>query len=645
MIDKVRKNPFGLKNNQKGAGLVEYGIVVGLISLLAIASVFGTGTEVKTVFCRVTDKLNYEFSEIGFMERVEYSCSEGTQDPEPTIPGAPIAVTDTGTAQGQQIIIPVLDNDSDPDGDTLTVTAVTAPGNGTATINGDNTITYNPDIGYEGSDTFTYTISDGALTDTANVDVSVTLGGGEQPFTAPSNAGVYASGHLFKDVGRVRYTIVTDNPGETIDFKFYVTGSNDLTKLLVSETLTLTNTETSYTVDLDQLTSNPEAPNFDHQYGRYGYFYARVNGSTKTESVFINVEDDILISSPLQYLHNDNNNGEYEHYYDMGSASIVETEHGNIIWAGVNDTLYKVNPSNGTIAERLIQNNSDVDYQIAIAPNGDVYTERGHYISGGSVNGSADPGRSIHYDEKSDYVYMTDFSIGSSWVEVWNTTLTTQIARSMTYDGTNSHSDLLGARGTAEGPNHFAVWDDDLDHFLIYDKGRTNMVGDMDFQPSRVISPKDDLGNDVTTSGHSSMNDDTLFYYTGGVIYAYNANSSSGNPIWSHDVGSLLNSGTDGYHDTGVLATNSTLYLPIEAAGFAHEHAYRPYNANTGVAGADIEPDDKDLVGNWGANVPNRNSFMDPNGNIWSSFPNSGTGSVAPYDIPNSGIYWVKTTP
>lgn len=575
------------------------------------------------------------------MERVEYSCSETGEEPQPAVAGAPDAVNDTADAEGAQIVVPVLDNDSDPDGDSLTVTEVSTPSNGAVTINGDNTITYVPNLGYEGADAFTYTISDGALTDTANVDVTVSLGEGEEPFTPPSDAGVYASGHLFKDVGRVRYTIVTDEPGETVEFKFYVTGANDSTNLLVSETLTLSGTQTDYIVDLDELTSNPEAPSFEHQYGRYGYFFARIDGTTRTESIFINVEDDILISSPLQHLHNDSDNGEYEHYYSINNTAIVETEHSRTVWAGQNDTLYEVDTSDGTISSRLIQDNSDVDYQIAIGSNGNIYTERGHYISEGSVFGSADPGRTIHYDEKTGYVYMTDLSTRTSWIEVWDETLTTELARSETYNGTDSHGEYLGARGTAEGPNHLAFWEQDNSHFLIYNKGRTDMAlaNDMDFQPNHIIYPRDESGDFITDSGHISMNDDTLFYYTGGVIYAYNANSNSGTPMWSQDVGALLNTGTDGYHDTGVIATNSTLYIPIEAAGFTHEHAYRPYNANTGGAGADIELNDKDLEDNWGANVPNRHSFMDPNGNIWASFPDSGNSASAPYDIPNSGIH------
>lgn len=86
---------------------------------------------------------------------------------------APVAVDDTATTvNGFPVTIPVLANDSDPDGDTLTVTSVTDPPNGTAVNNGDGTVTYTPDCGFFGIDTFNYTISDGqGGTDTGMVTV------------------------------------------------------------------------------------------------------------------------------------------------------------------------------------------------------------------------------------------------------------------------------------------------------------------------------------------------------------------------------------------------------------------------------------------------------------------------------------------
>ena len=62
--------------------------------------------------------------------------------------------------------IDVLANDSDPEGAPLTVRAVTQGANGTVAINPDGTVNYSPDEGFNGSDTFEYTVSDFALPET-----------------------------------------------------------------------------------------------------------------------------------------------------------------------------------------------------------------------------------------------------------------------------------------------------------------------------------------------------------------------------------------------------------------------------------------------------------------------------------------------
>ncbi len=55
----------------------------------------------------------------------------------------------------------VAGNDSDPDGDTLTFTKASDPTNGTVVVNTDGTYTYTPNADFHGTDSFTYTVSDG----------------------------------------------------------------------------------------------------------------------------------------------------------------------------------------------------------------------------------------------------------------------------------------------------------------------------------------------------------------------------------------------------------------------------------------------------------------------------------------------------
>ena len=78
------------------------------------------------------------------------------------------AATDEDTA----IAIDVAVNDSLAPGVTATIGIVTAPINGTLTISG-TTVTYLPSADFNGSDSFTYSITQGSESDTAVVTISV----------------------------------------------------------------------------------------------------------------------------------------------------------------------------------------------------------------------------------------------------------------------------------------------------------------------------------------------------------------------------------------------------------------------------------------------------------------------------------------
>jgi hypothetical protein len=73
----------------------------------------------------------------------------------------PIAINDEVETVSGSIIIDVLANDTDANGDALTVVGIAAPVTGSNQLNADGTITYTPQVGFVGIDTFTYTITDG----------------------------------------------------------------------------------------------------------------------------------------------------------------------------------------------------------------------------------------------------------------------------------------------------------------------------------------------------------------------------------------------------------------------------------------------------------------------------------------------------
>src|SRR5436305_5580403 len=89
---------------------------------------------------------------------------------------APVANADSATvAEDGTVNVAVLANDTDVEGDTLSVASVTQGAHGTVAINPDKTVKYTPAANYNGSDSFTYTVSDGnGGTATGTVAIKVT---------------------------------------------------------------------------------------------------------------------------------------------------------------------------------------------------------------------------------------------------------------------------------------------------------------------------------------------------------------------------------------------------------------------------------------------------------------------------------------
>ena len=99
-------------------------------------------------------------------------------DPAPPAPPSPpgndppLAADDSAsTPRGVAVVVQVLDND---EGEELRLDSVGTPAHGVATPNIDGSVTYAPAAGFEGSDAFSYTISDGnGGMDTADVSIAV----------------------------------------------------------------------------------------------------------------------------------------------------------------------------------------------------------------------------------------------------------------------------------------------------------------------------------------------------------------------------------------------------------------------------------------------------------------------------------------
>jgi hypothetical protein len=115
-----------------------------------------------------------------FLDRDELDAGFDPADPEshPAVDRPPVAADDAAsTNEGVAVTVNVIANDSDPDGDPLTVSSVTQGALGAATNDGNGQVTYRPNAGLAGADSFTYTVSDGrgaAATATVRVTIVAT---------------------------------------------------------------------------------------------------------------------------------------------------------------------------------------------------------------------------------------------------------------------------------------------------------------------------------------------------------------------------------------------------------------------------------------------------------------------------------------
>ena len=96
------------------------------------------------------------------------------------VPDPPSAIADSGTInENTESLISVLENDYDVDGNSISIDSFTQPSHGIVTLefNAEETVQdvlkYVPSPYYFGQDTYTYTITDGALTNTATVTINI----------------------------------------------------------------------------------------------------------------------------------------------------------------------------------------------------------------------------------------------------------------------------------------------------------------------------------------------------------------------------------------------------------------------------------------------------------------------------------------
>ncbi|TGG96129.1 MAG: tandem-95 repeat protein, partial [Aphanocapsa feldmannii 277cV] len=316
---------------------------------------------------------------------------------------APVAVDDNITTKEDESVTinitdQVLNNDTDVEEDDLTVTNVTSGNNGTTELKaGDGTIIYTPAADYHGTDSFTYTISDGnggTATGTINITVSSVNDAG--PVTTDDNITTTQDTPVSINIATEVLNNDTDEDGDTLTVT-NVTSGNNGTASLSEDGSTIIYTPSANYYGPDSFTYTVSDGNGGEATGTVNVKVLSVpvagdDNITTTEdtAVSINVETDVLsndtdadgddlsvteVSQPsngtveladdgstITYTPNDN-------YYGDDSFTYTVSDGTNTNTGTVNLTVSAVNDDKPVAVDDTITTPEDVPVSITPASN------------------------------------------------------------------------------------------------------------------------------------------------------------------------------------------------------------------------------------------------------------------------------------
>ncbi len=307
---------------------------------------------------------------------------------------APVGTADTYPAtEDQTLTVPapgVLSNDSDADGDPMTVAVMTGPSSGTLSLASDGSFTYTPNANFNGTDSFSYEISDGtdvsspvnvtlnvapvndapvAVNDTATTSedtpvtipvlsndsdpdgttptVSTSTGATSGTVVCSATSCTYTPNANFNGTDSFTYTITDGTATATATVTITVTAANDA-PIAVNDAAT-TNEDTAVTIPVLSNDSDPD-------------------GTTPTVSTSTGATSGTVVCSATSctYTPNANFNGSDSFTYTITDGSLTSTATVTITVTPVNDAPAAGADSATTTADtpvviNVLSNDSDVD--------------------------------------------------------------------------------------------------------------------------------------------------------------------------------------------------------------------------------------------------------------------------------------------
>jgi VCBS repeat-containing protein len=208
----------------------------------------------------------------------------------------PVANADNATTnEDTPININVLANDSDANGDPLTLSLATPPTNGIATLNDNGTpanpsddfIAYTPNANFNGSDTFTYQVSDGKATATATVAVTITPVN-DDPITQANKSITIVENAVATPLS---IAAPTDVDGDALTLAITTLPDRTKGKVQLANGTDLTANQSLTISDLTGLIFSPTS-NVNGAAGTFSYSVNDGNGGTAAQIVTLDITPD-----------------------------------------------------------------------------------------------------------------------------------------------------------------------------------------------------------------------------------------------------------------------------------------------------------------------------------------------------------------
>jgi VCBS repeat-containing protein len=200
---------------------------------------------------------------------------------------APVTGVDRATiVEDNSVTINVLANDYDIEGSALTLTDVADPAKGSAVNIGGGNINYTPDLNANGSDSFTYTVSDGELTSTGTVVITITAVN-DAPAITTSDALPW---QLYEDTPKTFPVKITDPETASDNLVVKITSSNQ--SLIPDTSITLTGSGENKYIQLSPLLN------------KFGELYLTIDVSDGVNTTTVNWTVDIISVNDLPTITN-----------------------------------------------------------------------------------------------------------------------------------------------------------------------------------------------------------------------------------------------------------------------------------------------------------------------------------------------------